>query len=74
MIMSNAVPDLTLTQQKAFDEWSEARKAYIEMCERQDQMDEAFDKVRDKLSVARTRCRQEDIPLECFVAVYEGES
>ena len=71
--MSNALSDLTPAQQKVFDEWQEARKTYIEMCERKDQMDEAFDMASDKLSVTRTRCRQEDISLEYFVAVYEGE-
>ena len=65
-IMINTVPDLTPAQQKVLDEWSEARKAYVEIDRLWGEADKALEK-------ARWNCRTENIPPECFVAVYQGE-
>ena len=64
--MSNALSDLTPAQQKVFDEWQEARKAYVEI-------DRLWGEANKALGKARWNCRAENIPSECFVAVYQGE-
>jgi hypothetical protein len=65
--MNSALSDLTPAQQKVFDEWQEARKAYVEIDRLWSEADKALEK-------ARWNCRTENIPSECFVAVYQGES
>lgn len=72
--MINTVPDLTPAQQTVFDEWSEARKAYVETYHLWLEVGQAFVIAGKTLAIARLNCQEKNIPDECYVAVHQGES
>jgi hypothetical protein len=71
--MSNALPDLTPAQQKAFAEWLDARKARRETYRLWLEVGHAFVTAGKTLAIARLNCQEENIPDECYVALHQGE-